>query len=135
MHLNPVVAVVAIAICVAYTINQLYQSWQHARKANELGCKAPARTMAFDPTGIAGLVKGAIASRQKRFPDFIEERFHELCEKYDRSVGTALIRAPLFRDILFTIDPQNIQTILALKFKEFGLGVNRTENFKPLLGN
>lgn len=100
-----------------------------------LGCKAPVRTMEYDPTGIAGLIKGAIASRQKRFPDFIEERFNELCKRHDRSVSTVLIRAPLFRDILFTIDPQNIQTILALKFKEFGLGINRTENFKPLLGN
>jgi hypothetical protein len=50
-------------------------------------------------------------------------------------VGTLRVKAPLFRDTLVTIDPQNIQTILALKFKDFGLGVNRTENFEPLLGH
>lgn len=108
---------------------------QHARRAKSLGCKPPVRTIGIDPTGIVGLVKGASASRKKQFPDFVEERFNELCSKHHRPVGTVLIRAALFRDILFTIDPQNIQTMLALKFKDFGLGINRTENFKPLLGN
>jgi len=35
----------------------------------------------------------------------------------------------------FTIEPENIQAILAKQFKEFGLGETRNANFNPLLGH
>jgi hypothetical protein len=36
---------------------------------------------------------------------------------------------------LLTMDPKNIQTILATQFKDFGLGDTRIGNFNPLLGH
>ena len=35
----------------------------------------------------------------------------------------------------FTIDPKNIQAVLATQFKDFGLGDMRNGNFNPLLGH
>jgi hypothetical protein len=37
--------------------------------------------------------------------------------------------------MIFTVDPKNVQTILATQFKDFGLGDARNNNFKPLLGH
>jgi hypothetical protein len=37
--------------------------------------------------------------------------------------------------MIITIDPKNIQAILAVQFKEFGLGEGRNGNFNPLLGH
>jgi cytochrome P450 len=39
------------------------------------------------------------------------------------------------RSYIFTIDPRNVQTVLALKFKDFDLGDNRNYAFRPLLGH
>ncbi|USP73415.1 translation initiation factor if-2 [Curvularia clavata] len=36
---------------------------------------------------------------------------------------------------IFTIEPKNIQAILATQFKDFGLGKVRNRNFSPLLGH
>lgn len=35
----------------------------------------------------------------------------------------------------FTIEPKNVQTLLATQFKDFGLGEWRNGNFNPLLGH
>jgi cytochrome P450 len=37
--------------------------------------------------------------------------------------------------LIITIDPKNVQTILALKFDDFELGPNRNEALRPLLGH
>jgi hypothetical protein len=89
----------------------------------------------YDPTGIADLVYGVMASRKKQFPIYVQNNFEREANKYGRITGTLRVRSPFFRQVMVTMDPRNIQTILALKFKDFGLGVNRTENFEPLLGH
>jgi cytochrome P450 len=38
------------------------------------------------------------------------------------------------RDILFTIEPENVKAILATQFNDFGMG-HRLEMFDPLLGD
>jgi cytochrome P450 len=38
-------------------------------------------------------------------------------------------------EVISTVEPQNIQTILALRFTDFELGSKRKRNFAPLLGN
>ncbi|PHH91651.1 hypothetical protein CDD83_10804 [Cordyceps sp. RAO-2017] len=135
MQLSAVTAAVVAALALAYLYRTVSERRRHAARARELGCQPPPRGFDYEPVGIVGLLLSAQASRRKRFPDYIEERFAELQRREGRYVGTVTLRTPFFRDSLFTLDPQNIQAILALKFKDFGLGVNRTENFKPLLGN
>jgi cytochrome P450 len=38
------------------------------------------------------------------------------------------------RQVVFTIEPKNVQTALAFKFKDFELGDYRTKAMRPLLG-
>lgn len=41
----------------------------------------------------------------------------------------------LFTDLVQTVEPENIKTILALDFKKWGLGTRRKDAFVPLLGH
>ncbi|KAK1980105.1 cytochrome P450 [Colletotrichum cereale] len=50
--------------------------------------------------------------------------------------GTTFSRPGFFGPAeVYTIDPANIQAVLANKFKDFDLGARRIKQFKPLLGN
>lgn len=66
-------------------------------------------------------------------PQYLKERTEGICEREGR------IHATFYQNLLgspavFTVDPKNIQTILATQFKDFGLGAARNNNFYPLLG-
>lgn len=135
MHLTLAAGIVVAALAVAYIFNQIRVILYYRARAKELGCESPPWMSTFDPTGIAELVRGVKASRQKQFPTYIQNKFEREATKYGRTVGTLRFHTPFFREGLVTIEPRNIQTILALKFKDFGLGINRTDNFEPLLGH
>lgn len=135
MHLTLAAGIVAAALAVVYIFNQIREILYYRARAKELGCESPPWMSSFDPTGITELIKGIKASRRKQFPTYMQANFEREANKHGRTVGTLLFRSPFFRQTMVTIDPQNIQTILALKFKDFGLGINRTVNFEPLLGH
>lgn len=135
MQLALATGIVAAALAVVYIFNQIREILYYRARARELGCESPPWMTTFDPTGIADLVKGVKASRRKQFPTYVQGNFEREANKHGRTVGTLRVRSPFFRETIVTMDPRNIQTILALKFKDFGLGVNRTENFEPLLGH
>jgi hypothetical protein len=63
-------------------------------------------------------------------------RFDANCEEVQETCARGRL---WHRNIIFTVDPQNIQTALALKFKDFGVGSARVDapakKFKkPVLG-
>jgi cytochrome P450 len=64
-----------------------------------------------------------------------ECRFSEMSHGRYLRVGNTFQSTICGRRWIFTIDPQNVQTILALKFKDFDLGDNRNAAFRPLLGH
>lgn len=135
MQLSLAAGIAAAALAFVYVVNLILESFRYRARSRELGCKPPVWMSGYDPTGIADIIYGVDASRKKRFPIHAASNFAREEKKHGRPVGTLRVKTPLFRDTLVTTDPQNIQTILALKFKDFGLGVNRTENFEPLLGH
>lgn len=135
MHLTVAAGIVASALAVFYIFNQIREIFYYRARARELGCQSPPWMSTFDPTGISELVKGVKASRRKQFPTYMQEKFDREATKYGRTMGTFRFQSPFFRETMVTIEPRNIQTILALKFKDFGLGINRTDNFEPLLGH
>lgn len=135
MHLTVAAGIVAAALAVVYIFNQIREILNYRARARELGCESPPWMSTFDPTGISELAKGIKASRRKQFPTYMQEKFEREAIKYGRTVGTFRFQSPFFRETIVTIEPRNIQTILALKFKDFGLGINRTDNFEPLLGH
>lgn len=44
------------------------------------------------------------------------------------------LKSRMVRSFTATIEPRNVQAILATKFKDFELGDNRKKSFEPLLG-
>ncbi|KHN97412.1 cytochrome P450 52A12 [Metarhizium album ARSEF 1941] len=123
------------AAVIVVLINTVQTRRRHRAMAQRLGCKPAVQVPTTEPSGIVALYRGAQASKERRFPQFMQEHFEKLSDREGRPVGTATLVMPFFKKMMFTSDPQNIQAMLALKFKDFGLGVNRTDNFRPLLGN
>lgn len=63
-----------------------------------------------------------------------EKRFLELIRGWHRDYGTTFKAYTPGQNAVFTVEPKNVQTILALKFKDFELGTNRIKSMRPLLG-
>lgn len=129
-----VLAVLA-GVALAYLIHQkITESLDCNARAKKLGCRPPVADTCDDPVGISGTLLCIRAHSDNRFLDIAQQRIRSLQERIRRPLKTVALRTLFFRDIVITFDPQNVQAILALKSKDFVLGVNRTGNFKPLLG-
>lgn len=135
MQLSVVFAIALAVAAVSLVYTRVRNALGHAARARELGCKPAVRGFSFEPTGLLGVFYGLQAARKHRFPDLLEEQMDMIQQRVGRPVGTVVTRTPFFQDSIFTVDPRNIQAILATKFKDFKLGPNRTDNFSPLLGN
>lgn len=99
-----------------------HPGWKYAR---EHGCQPPHSVS----HGLFGL--GMAMELAKSGP---EHRFLELIRGWHRSYGPTFKARVANRNIIFTVDPKNIQTALALKFKDFGVGSARRGAFRPLMG-
>lgn len=135
MHFILIAGIVLGLTVVVKLFRSFRRSLRQKARAELLGCKPPIRAISVEPSGIAALFRGLKASNELRFPDYIVEQFVIIREREGRPAGTIQHTAPFFKSVIFTSDPQNLQTMLATKFQDFGLGVNRTLNFRPLLGN
>ena len=60
--------------------------------------------------------------------------FLELVRGWHRELGNTFKAKMIGRTIIFSVEPRNVQTILALKFKDFELGEYRNRAVRPLLG-
>ena len=97
-------------------------------KARTLGCKPPPLAANKLPFGIDQIQRALTADAEKRFPDMLVERVSEM--------GAPTFQTNLIgNEILFTVEPKNIQALLATQFSDFCLGKVRRGNFFPLLGN
>jgi cytochrome P450 len=63
-----------------------------------------------------------------------EHNFVELLRGWHRSYGNTFKARMATRNVIFTVEPKNIQTVLALKFKDFGLGETRQAAIRPVFG-
>lgn len=127
--------VIFAAAAVALQILRLaLASWQHARKARTLGCGSLPLFPSKDPLGIDNLKQSLAADKEKVLPRLSERRVQIVSDQENRYVTTFILRN-LGRDHVFTIDPKNIQAVLATQFKDFGLGAVRQDSLHPLLGN
>ncbi|KJZ78358.1 hypothetical protein HIM_02396 [Hirsutella minnesotensis 3608] len=125
-----------LGVACAYFIHQrVFESSADAAKAKKLDCKPPVVDPYHDPSGFCGMFLCIRAHRQNRLPVFVQERIDNLQALLGRPVKTFGARMLFFKDVVFTLDPLNIQAILGFRFRDFDLGVNRTENFKPILGD
>jgi len=101
---------------------------QHAAEARRLGCLPASVKRMKLPFGLDGVMRALKADRAKQFPNMLEDIYHE--------VGAATWSAnTMGSHVLMTVDPKNIQAILATQFNDFELGPVRRGAMWPLFGN
>lgn len=132
MTANFIVGFAAAAV-VLQIIRLALASWQHSRKAKSLGCGSLPTFPSKDPLGIDNLKQTLAADKEGLVPKLTEKRVQLISERENRYVSTYSIRN-LGRNHVFTIDPKNIQALLATQFKDFELGQVRHASMHPLLG-
>jgi hypothetical protein len=135
MQLSILLALGAVPALVVYVvISAVIRQWRFARRARKLHCLPPPTLPSPDPFGIGLILQILESDRKKRMPDYIRDMQNVVSKQEGRAVSTFQLRRPIRKYDYFTTDPKNIQAILALQFKEFGVGDARTGNFEPLLG-
>lgn len=127
-----ILAVLALPLgFIAYSyIRSYYKAWQYVRKASKFGASPPADRTYKYPGGL-DMVKRV----------FDADMRHTIPTEFERIAFEEMANSPTWRTyffgdlLLFTIDPENIQALLAKQFEDFELGPVRRANFFPFLGN
>jgi hypothetical protein len=126
--LQLIVGVVALLL-----LRVLISEWTFARKAYLWGCgRLP--SYPSDPCGISVFIQTWKADKQNQLLRLFERQFQTMTNREGRLVTTFRLKQ-LGGDSYMTADPQNIQAILATKFKDFDLGTSRRNAFYPLMGH
>ncbi|KAF1956855.1 cytochrome P450 52A12 [Byssothecium circinans] len=115
---------------VAYVLEEL----RHHRNAKRLGCEPPYAMPSPDGLGIKLVYDTLKSVREHRTPHFLKERLDKTWEREGRMI-TTFSQSVFGMSTFLTVDPKNIQAVLATKFKDFGLGDLRNKSFSVLLGN
>ncbi|KAF4301334.1 Cytochrome P450 [Botryosphaeria dothidea] len=125
----------AVAAYIIYlAISSFVASRNAARKARDWGCKPAPNFNRGDRFGIYNVRMLLKADKEKRLPDYSQERVADLSQSEGRLV-TTMRNTIAGEESFFTIEPKNIQAVLATQFKDFGFGPRRNGNFEPLLGH
>lgn len=99
---------------------------QRRRFRRAHNCQPPSR-LASGPWGVYAFVGLLSAARRKEHLQYIVARYTSGMETFAMShFGTDLIQ---------TMDPGNIKTVLATKFSDYQLGVARHDSFRDLFGD
>ena len=120
--------IVSAALLVSFTYTYVLIKRFYVRRqfAHDHGCQPVASSLNIDPFLGLDTIPGTIrAFRQHKLLESSHERF--------RVYGNTLTVKELHRSAILTVEPENIKTILSLKFKDYGVS-HRLEPFKPLLG-
>lgn len=117
-----------------YLLIRILQAIQRARHASKLGCQRLVPAMVHDPSGVSMVRKFQDAAGKRRVPTMLVEEFDRLSREHGRVVTTARSPGLFFNGNIMTIEPKNIQTVLAGSFKDFAIGPTRVDNLKPVLG-
>ncbi|KIX03199.1 uncharacterized protein Z518_06751 [Rhinocladiella mackenziei CBS 650.93] len=134
MHIS-IYFLIALSLYLLFkvVVNFLFD-YRAARRAQSLGCHPPPVFPGEDIIGISNARRFLQADRDKRFLDMLRERFHSTSAKEGRSVTTVGYKLMGSKSFI-TIEPRNLQALLATQFKDFALGDVRARDLKPLLGN
>lgn len=137
MHKSILLGLWAIISFILYKIiASIVVTRRHAAIARQLNCQ-PAPNMKLSPFDFAGLqhiLNIMKADKQGRIPQYLQDRFGATGAKHGRVVSTVSSNL-MGSNAHFTIEPKNIQAVLATQFKDFGLGKKRNANFSTLLGH
>ncbi|RHZ72402.1 hypothetical protein CDV55_108621 [Aspergillus turcosus] len=122
------ISLIAGAIAVLlYTVTVLRRKWRQYRFAREHNCQAPPRIPSKDP--FLGLDLTYTTIQNVKAHKFLERGLARF-----NAIGHTMTASRLLDTVILTREPQNIKTVLSLRFKDYGLG-QRTKTFGPLLGH
>lgn len=125
-QLNPKLAFVLITVLGSIVFVSIRRFFIRRQFARAHGCQPVARSFTKDPFLGLDKIPGTIhAVRQHRI-------LENNCELF-RVYGNTFTLKELSRRAILTVEPENIKTILSLKFKDYGIA-HRLDPFKPLLG-
>jgi hypothetical protein len=125
---RPWVLVVVSGFFCYVIFNQLISWSVNRRKAAKLGCRPARRLPAWDPIfGIDILIQGFAALRSHKLLDY----YHSMFQLHGSTVNVNVINLPR----ISTAEPENVKTVLALGFADFGLGPRRAHFLGPLVGH
>ena len=121
-----------LSVCALYVIYYIY--WQlttgarRRRMIKDHGCKPANRLPSRDPFfGLDLFFQTLNSLRNKNLLPTTRSRFREM--------GVTTFQLILVGQVVYmTIEPENLKTVMALQFKNFGLGYRRKKSFLPLLG-
>jgi cytochrome P450 len=119
--------VVLLGFALLALVSRVSRAIAHRQFAAENGCKPilhrfPHKDAVFGLDLIVGNVRA-----------FREQRFMELLRSRHSTIGTTFSARAMARRGIFTIDPENVKTVLSLWFRDYCLG-DRPPIMGPLLG-
>ncbi|KAL4801770.1 cytochrome P450 [Aspergillus unguis] len=118
----------AIFITVVYLLSYLHRKWRQHNYAKAHGCEpVHGKIPAIDPLfSLDRIYKMTQLAKQRILLKTNVERFEQL--------GNTHCGWRLTSPIILTIEPQNVKTVLSLKFNDYSMG-DRLQTFGPLLGH
>ncbi|KAE8149953.1 cytochrome P450 [Aspergillus avenaceus] len=123
----PVALIAAAALFLIYTLTIIHRKISQYRFAREHNCQPVHVHVPKDPfLGLDTIWDNVWAAKNHIFLASGLGRFR----RYGHTWRTRRLLTP----VIVTREPQNVKTILSLKFKDYGLG-NRIQTFGPLLGH
>lgn len=135
MHNSLLFALWAAVSFVLYKIiASIIESRRHAANARRLGCQPAYQVKDRSPLSIHSVWKVLQADKEFRVPQYLKDRMDRFSKEEHRTIATISQRV-MGAQAYFTMEPRNIQAVLATQFKDFGLGERRNGNFSPLLGH
>ncbi|KAF9886712.1 hypothetical protein FE257_011226 [Aspergillus nanangensis] len=123
--------IVAFALLLTF-LYYLYQTLRRAQTKRQWNCQPPP-VYPSDILGINTLQETLRADRKREFPQVGPRRAAIVSAREHRPVTTFRYRQ-MGRNIVYTCEPRNVQTVLATKFEDFVLGETRRMAVQPLLG-
>ncbi|KAK5046114.1 hypothetical protein LTR84_008571 [Exophiala bonariae] len=120
----------AVVTIIYLLLSTFLENRHHARRAMEMGCLPPHQRHQKYPFGLDLLMPIVKADQERVLPDYFMDLYlHELGQRNTWQQDILGLNS------VWTVDPKNIQTILATKFQDYDLGSLRRKNFFPVLGN
>jgi cytochrome P450 len=117
-----------VFIVIYYNVSYYLELYRNGQKAKALGCKPTHRTATRLPFGLGNMNLEKSAFDKHKYPYMLEQAWAEAFP----ATTTELFALGAWQTR--TIDPVNIQAILAVQFADFDLGKFRQNATAPFLG-
>lgn len=123
---HPIFTIATVTLFLWYTITYLQRKWTHRRIMKANNCQPPPSYPQKDPIfGLDILLEQIRNARKHKLLERLSERFKLYGNTYTQRRLTHFV---------ITCEPENIKTILSLRFKDYGLA-GRIDAMGPLLGH